>query len=289
MDVICLNDSKRVSQRIFKYFDSVIKKNEVSHAYLFSGSNSKLRRDTAYQTAALLNCQDAEKKPCGICSSCVKIFNNSHPDIIIIEPEGASIKISAVRELQKKLGYKKYEAEYKIVIIIDANKMTTEASNCLLKVLEEPLGPTVFLLLTENRQNLLPTIISRCQNIYLGLENNFEEMNEFQKYLPKIFNGDKYQALEVAAGFEKSHSNDIQIFLTNFLFWFRDLMIWKNTASKELLINKEWVETLDKYDICLKKCMFIMNKILDTQIMIENNANKQLALECLLLETIPNS
>ncbi len=285
-----MNDTKYVLEEVIEFFNSAIEKNEVSHAYLFSGGNFKLRLNTAYQIAALLNCkEDIKKEPCGECSSCVKILNNNHPDLIIVEPEGASIKISTVRNLQKKLGYKKYEAKYKVVIIVEANKMTPEASNCLLKVLEEPLDSTVFLLLAENRQNLISTIISRCQNVYLGLQENFNQMDDFDQYLLKIINGNKIQMLEISAELEKKDSDDIKLFLINLLYWFRDMVVWKNTDSKELLINREWFETLKEYDISLKKCLLVMDKILETQKMIDSNANKQLALECLLLDIIPSS
>ena len=108
---------------------------------------------------------------CDHCSSCKKIDNYNHQSVYWIEPDGSSIKIEQIRQLQKDFFYKAVEAEYQVLIIKQAEKMTQQAANSLLKFLEEPASAVVIILLTENTHRLLTTIISRCQIVnFLPLE-----------------------------------------------------------------------------------------------------------------------
>ncbi|MEJ2169776.1 MAG: DNA polymerase III subunit delta' [Desulfobacterales bacterium] len=103
--------------------------------------------------------------PCGSCKSCRKIESNSHPDIIRIQPAGPFIKIDQIRTLCQTLAMKPYEASVRVVIISDAQAMNPAAGNALLKMLEEPPERTILILLAPDTSDLLPTIMSRCQQI----------------------------------------------------------------------------------------------------------------------------
>jgi len=103
--------------------------------------------------------------PCGECRSCRKIESGNHPDVIHIRPSGSLIRIAQIRELCHTLTMRPYEARVRVVVISDAQTMNPEAGNALLKMLEEPPGQTVLLLTTDQASNLLPTIVSRCQQI----------------------------------------------------------------------------------------------------------------------------
>ena len=104
-------------------------------------------------------------EPCGSCRSCRKIQAGNHPDIIRIKPVGPLINIAQVRDLCSTLALKPYEASTRIVILHDAQKMNAYAGNALLKILEEPPEQTVLVLIATHTQDLLPTIVSRCQQI----------------------------------------------------------------------------------------------------------------------------
>jgi DNA polymerase-3 subunit delta' len=103
--------------------------------------------------------------PCGICRSCKKISAGNHPDIVQVEPTGPFIIISQIRTLCNTLAMKPYEAMTRVAIIRDAQLMNPAASNALLKILEEPPQKTILILIATRTQDLLPTIVSRCQQI----------------------------------------------------------------------------------------------------------------------------
>jgi DNA polymerase-3 subunit delta' len=158
---------------------------KMPHAMLFTGVDGIGKRSAAMAFAMACNCSgdkvsvDAEaygaasmpgdtvKVPasCGRCRSCRKIQADSHPDIIRIEPVGQFIRIAQIRELLCTLAMKPYEAKLRVVIISDAHAMNPEAGNALLKILEEPPERTILILTASGTADLLPTIVSRCQQI----------------------------------------------------------------------------------------------------------------------------
>jgi DNA polymerase-3 subunit delta' len=135
----------------------------VPHALLFVGPEGVGKAVVATIFAAGLLCTGEGRKPCGECSSCCRVRSLSHPDLVVMSPDGASIKIDQVRELQRIVALAPYFGQRRVCIINAAETMTIQAANSLLKTLEEPPGDTVFILISSARQQLLPTIISRCR------------------------------------------------------------------------------------------------------------------------------
>jgi DNA polymerase-3 subunit delta' len=138
----------------------------VAHAYLFSGDEGIGKRMTARALAAAVNC--LERGPeggCGTCPSCRKVAAGSHPDVHLLAPDGAEIKIDQIREVQSDLSLCPFEGAKKVLIVDGAETMNDASSNALLKTLEEPPGETVIILVTSRPQGLLPTIRSRCQEV----------------------------------------------------------------------------------------------------------------------------
>src|SRR5690554_4455181 len=139
------------------------------HAYLFMGKEGMGKKTLALQFARALNCREEEADSCDSCLSCRKIMHFNHPDVRLIEiEEGYSIKIEQIRELQKDIVFKPYETERKLYIIDGADRMTDEAANSLLKTLEEPPKYAIIILLAEEGDKMLPTVISRCQQLSLA-------------------------------------------------------------------------------------------------------------------------
>lgn len=138
----------------------------IHHAYLFMGKKGTGKKTLAIEFAKALFCQGEGVDACESCLSCRKIEHYNHPDLIVtgIE-EGDSIKIDQIRELQRVLAYKPYEGKWKVHIIEDADRLTPEAANSLLKTLEGPPKYGIIILLAEELDQLLPTVISRCQKI----------------------------------------------------------------------------------------------------------------------------
>lgn len=158
---------------------------KMPHAMLFTGVDGIGKRSAATAFAMVCNCSGdkvsiAAEAPgaagmpgdavnvaasCGRCRSCRKIQVDSHPDIIRMEPAGQYIRIAQIRELLGTLAMKPYEAKLRVVIISDAHAMNPEAGNALLKILEEPPESTILILTASGTADLLPTIVSRCQQI----------------------------------------------------------------------------------------------------------------------------
>jgi DNA polymerase-3 subunit delta' len=137
----------------------------LAHAYLFSGIEGIGKRSTAIAFVQALNCNAEGTDSCGSCGSCRKIENSCHPDVWIVRAEGHTIKIDQVRAIQEPIAFRPYEGKRKVVLLEDAEKMTLQASNALLKVLEEPPKDTIFILVTSKPHALAPTILSRCQKL----------------------------------------------------------------------------------------------------------------------------
>ena len=135
----------------------------LSHAYLFYGPNGTGKKLAALQFAKALYCTAATADACDACATCHKIAGRNHPDVLLIEPEGASIRIEAIRMIQNRLSYKPYESQRTTIIIDGCELLTLPASHALLKTLEEPPGNALLLLLTGRKEALPLTIISRCQ------------------------------------------------------------------------------------------------------------------------------
>ncbi|MBC8079216.1 MAG: DNA polymerase III subunit delta' [Gorillibacterium sp.] len=140
-----------------------LKNKSLSHAYVFSGPKGTGKRKLATLLAQALYCIRQDGDACGECMECRKVAHGNHPNFHLIEPDGASVKIEQIRDLQKKFAYRSVDDQAKVYVIQDADKMTVQAANSLLKFLEEPVANVIAILLTENGKSLLPTIQSRVQ------------------------------------------------------------------------------------------------------------------------------
>jgi len=146
------------------------------HAYLISGMEGMGKRTLARLMAKHLLCT-GEKKPCGACPSCMQMREDNHPDLVIVQPGKPissqvdagrkTIPVEDIRAVIEITGRHTFEGGRRVVIVQQAEKMTPGAQNALLKTLEEPGAGTIFLLITDSPELLLPTIISRCRAVKL--------------------------------------------------------------------------------------------------------------------------
>ncbi|MDD3925276.1 MAG: DNA polymerase III subunit delta' [bacterium] len=148
-----------------------VRRDRVSNAYIFCGPAGIGRTSLALAYAAYLNCSGRKADDgdaCGLCSSCLKIASNGHPDVHVLKPERAVIRIDDVREMIKECIYPPFEGKWKVCVIDDADCLGEGAANALLKTLEEAPGRAVFILVARSGASLLPTIVSRCQILELA-------------------------------------------------------------------------------------------------------------------------
>lgn len=149
-----------------KHFAKLIRENKLVHAYLLSEAEGTGKIELAKWIAKGIFCLNSQNGvPCLKCSECNRIENNNHPDVVTIMPDGLSIKVEQIRYLKSEFNKSGVESDRKVFIIQDAQKMSIGAANSLLKFLEEPSGNITAFLLTSEPQKLLPTIISRCQEV----------------------------------------------------------------------------------------------------------------------------
>jgi len=179
-------------KRVIAIIEKAIRSQRLPHALLFHGPEGVGKEAVAIELAKALFCQQ-ETLYCDACRDCTRVRQLSHPDLIILYPApkqptpdevqeirksmvdnpysrarlwaNPSILIETIRGLKKMSAMTSYENKGRVVIIMDAHKMTTEAANSLLKILEEPPGAMTIILISSQPNLLLPTIVSRCQKI----------------------------------------------------------------------------------------------------------------------------
>ena len=152
-------------EHVVQTLTNAISSGMISHAYLFSGPRGNGKTTIARLLAKAVNCQNrknGEFEPCNKCSSCLEIMENRSMDLI--EIDAASHRgVDEVRELRDGIGFVPTKSKYKVFIIDESHQLTKEASNALLKTLEEPPAHAIFILATTEIHKMIPTIISRCQ------------------------------------------------------------------------------------------------------------------------------
>lgn len=150
-----------------EFLQKLLKPGSRPHALLFYGMGGIGKKMLALHFAKTFLCKSSAERPCGLCESCrlMDIENNSfaHPDFYLLTAEeaGKDIKIEQVKEMAKQAAFAPVLSEHKVCIIDDAGQMTAEAANSLLKLLEEPPPGWLFILITQQAERLLPTVLSR--------------------------------------------------------------------------------------------------------------------------------
>ena len=242
---------------IIKYMKNAVEQKKLSHAYILNGQRGSGKKLLARLFAMTLQCESGESEPCGSCRSCVQTTSGNQPDIITVKHEKpTSISVDDIREqLNGDIMIKPYSSRYKIYIIPEADLMTVQAQNALLKTLEEPPEYAVIFLLTENADSLLATIRSRC--VMLKLRNIKDKL--VKKYLMEQLEIPDYQA-ELCAAFaqgnigratmlaKSEHFNEVKEDAIQLLKYI-DEMEMHEIVSAIKQINKYKLEVTDYLDI----------------------------------------
>ena len=168
------------NQKVKQMLQNSIEKNIVSHSYMFIGLEGIGKKMIAKEFAKKNLCLNQIIDNQCNCKSCIEFDTNNNPDFLIVEPDGNSIKIEQIRNLQKLIQEKPIISNRKVYIIDNADLMTKEAQNCLLKTLEEPPEYAVIILVGSNENLFLTTIKSRCMILHFDKISN-EEMKRYLK------------------------------------------------------------------------------------------------------------
>jgi len=218
---------------------------KIFHAYILLGPEKETVKK-AIELAQAANC-DQTPSFCGFCDCCRRISTGSHPDLFHLFPDGSSIKVEKVRDVIFSASQPPIQGKRKVYVIHEADKMTQEAQNTLLKTLEDPPTAILFLLLAQNLKNLLPTVISRCQIL------DYSKLNENEK---KISDSIKEILLEAISRPDLSKINfyvkqlteanvDPDVMMEFMAEVYRDLLVIK-TKSRAPLKNLDLLDKLNE-------------------------------------------
>lgn len=266
-------------ESIKEHLKTAIMQNQPNHAYIFNGEKGSGRKSIAECFAAALCCQDEnpENRPCGKCMACMQSASKTHPDIIHVTHDKSRIGVDDIREsLINDISIKPFSSRYKVYIVDEAERMTEQAQNALLKTLEEPPEYVVILLITTNTGAFLPTILSRCICLQFKplatdmIADYLKEKEHLPDYLAKLcaaFSGGSLgQAIKFAKNeeFEQIKDNclsllrdidsltadtisdtiselstkkdEVDVYLDLMHIWFRDVLMFKATQDTNRLV-----------------------------------------------------
>ena len=268
-------------EEIIRHLQNAIKTGKISHSYIFAGEPGSGKRLLAGIYAMTLQCEAGGENACGKCESCKRAIGKNHPDIIMVKHvKPNTISIDEIREqVVNDVDIKPYSSPHKIYIIPDAEIMTPQAQNALLKTIEEPPEYAVIMLLTSNIDGLLPTIRSRCVRLDLkvvddglvkkylmehlhipdyqaeidasfahgsiGKAKEAATSQEFaditQKALKILKYADSMEVYELTEAIKNlsSEKQNINDYLDIFQFWFRDVLMFKATREIDNLVFKQ--------------------------------------------------
>ena len=284
-----------------------------SGAYIFSGPEGIGKRMVAKIIAKQLNCTEQVDRPCGACSSCLKIQKEEHPDLHIIQHGQSQIKIEDIRDILRQANFRPYEGAVKVFIIDNAHKLNSEAANSLLKVLEEPPADVLIILITHKPQNIIKTVLSRCKVIKfcpliraqletvliknyaldkatahflayyaegrLGLALRLKDTPLLQEK-NKIFDSFILSSKPLDRNIMGQSKEQLQVCLNILASWFRDIYLLKCGASDEEIIHldrhSDLLKLIPKFSF--KRLDDIMATLSESSLYLEKNINSKLLL-----------
>lgn len=271
---------------ILKYISSAVENNRVSHAYILNGERGSGKKMLANLFAMTLLCETGDNEPCGKCHSCKQAESGNHPDIIRVTHEKPnSISVDDIRtQVNNTVDIKPYQGPYKVYIIPQADMMTPQAQNAILKTIEEPPSYAVFLLLTENAETLLSTINSRCvmlklrnikdtlikkylmenleipdykadmctafaqgnmgRAIMLANSDHFNEIREEAVQLLKHINEMELNEIVAAVKNISVYKLEITDYLDIIMIWYRDVLLYKATKEIDKVVFKDQLQSI---------------------------------------------
>lgn len=273
--------------RIKEQLKRAVESDKVSHAYILSGEPGMGRKSIAHAFAMSLLCERGGAEPCMKCHACKQVCAGTHPDLIHVTHEKASIGVDDIREqVSDTVDIRPYSSFYKIYIIEDAEKLTVQAQNALLKTIEEPPSYAVIILLATNEELLLDTIRSRCVSLSLKplsdetvrqyLESRLKINADDAAIYAACARGNLGRAIELASSDEfkqiyeenismlrniknadtrdilkyidiiKERAGGLDAFFEFCRLWYRDILMYKATVDINRLVYKREFKALSE-------------------------------------------
>jgi DNA polymerase-3 subunit delta' len=315
-------------ERAVRLLTGMLHQDRLPHALLFTGVDGVGRQTTAKALAAALNClSPAGISPCKACRSCRQVISGNHPDIIIVKPSGAFIRIDQVRTLRKGLRFAPLEGGRRVIIINDGQTMNAEAANAMLKILEEPPNDTHIILTALQTTDLLPTIVSRCHHVgfrpipaakiagelvarqgldrdqatalsvlargSLGsaLAGDPEQWTAWRQHLFQRVRSIAGEPIQTLFAFSQALAHDkdkLEDALDMLSIWFRDVMICK--FCPESILNKDFAADIQDASrkLSVDELLQKIGAVSAAQKAILRHANPRLALDVMMMRLFSN-
>lgn len=291
---------------------------KIGHAYMFGGPEGVGKATLARIFAQILLCVKPQPDgSCGVCHSCKQFSSGNNPNFKCVVPDGKSIKISQIRQIKSEVSLNPFQDVRRVYIIEEAHTMTREAANSFLKVLEEPPGNDIFILVTDNPYSILTTISSRCQQfkfkpltvyqLFHGLKKLRGLDEKDCRYIVRLAGGSLGLALELAKNENRdqlpsllrkldeatdaricllvqeivNREFNLQRLMDMLMLWYRDILMWKKIKNKELVINTDMIEkiNLEADKLTVHKLLQNMKAINKARLKLLQKVNNRLVME----------
>lgn len=244
--------------RVKDHLQKAIEYHKVSHAYILAGEEGMGRKTLAKAFAMTLLCERSDKEPCMQCHACRQILSGNHPDVIWVTHEKpASIGVDDIRtQINDTIYIKPYSSSYKIYMVDEAEKMTVQAQNALLKTIEEPPSYAVIILMTTNQEVFLPTILSRCIQLNLRPLKN----HVVSDYLTETMGVPEEKANIYAAFARGNLGKAIHLASSEeFSLLFRQVLtLLKNIKEMDIAMLLDSIKKLQEDNLDLYECLDFM-------------------------------
>lgn len=311
-------------QQAISLLRQAIETGRLPHALLFTGPKGVGRFLTAVTVAKAVNCLGGVKGDCcDRCPACLKVAKGIHPDVHLVAPEGATLKIDQIRNLAQQASLRPYEGRRKAFILDQAETMTEQAQNALLKTLEEPPGATLLVLIAPEASALLPPIASRCSRLRFAplpesviatrlqdqgcnegeahflaslaggslgraQELRTSPLQEIRDLVEQTFalaSGRTLPLLELTERVVRQKET-LPLFLEALLAWCRDLMVAKVTSQEALLVYRSRAAALERQSrqLAPAQLLAMYHTVKQTRDGLGRYANPRLSLEVMLLK-----
>ncbi|MBN2794861.1 MAG: DNA polymerase III subunit delta' [Clostridia bacterium] len=310
------------------YFKKVIRENNLSHALLLEGPSGIGKKLMAFTIAKALFCDHHTGEACDTCRNCIKMNHGNHPDYSVIEADGNQIKNAQIEAFQEFVNVKPYDAEYKVVVIDDAEKMNLSSQNRILKTLEEPAEDVVIIMVSDQPDRLLPTVLSRAQQIKMNglsddaiisyLKSHYSVETSEAEMIAKLASGsigrsilyleseifevirkevkelliaidlkDQSKLLELNSFFIKEKENIHEI-IEYMILWYRDLLLYKKSKLKQLLIHGHELDFIKKLarNLSIKQLISNIESLELTKKKLDQHGNYDLTIDTMLVKLL---
>lgn len=218
--------------KLIERIKSSIKTGRVFHAYIIEGDGLSDKVGFAKEFCKAILCESQTGDCCDICLNCRKMEHDNYEDFHFVESDGMSVKDEQILNLQAELK-KKPVGNRHLAVINDADTMTIRAQNRLLKTLEEPFPGTVIILLSENRENLLETIRSRCVLFRLeDMKENSAGQNIAENVFEAIFDGKRFYEIKQVLSAKIKTREDALVLLDGLERIYEKLLTWEDPRRK---------------------------------------------------------